>query len=63
MSAALIMGGVAILCGILAVMIFRRATPTEAAVYRNRIAATMLAAGAIILVAYALALHRWDAAV
>ena len=63
MSGALIMGGVAMLCAAGALILLRRATPTEASIYRNRIATTMLAAAAIILAAYALALHRWDAAV
>ncbi len=57
MSSALIMIGVALLCALGAVFLFFRPTRSEAAVYRNRIAATMLAAAALALVGSAWALH------
>ena len=63
MSASLIMAAVAILCAALALIIFKLPTPSEAAVYRARVAATMLGAAALILAFYAFALHRWDAPV
>lgn len=59
MSAPVLMALVALLCGVGAYLFFARATRSEASVYRNRIAATMLAAAAIILIAYAYALHSW----
>jgi len=62
MTAPLLMVLVALLCATGTIVLVRRRAPTEAAVYRHRIAATMLAAAAIILTAYAWALHSWDAA-
>jgi hypothetical protein len=62
MSAALIMAGVALLCSVAALILFRRPTPTEASVYRNRIAGTMLLTAGIMLAVYAWTLHMWDAA-
>jgi len=62
MSGALIMALVALVCAAGAVFLFLRAAPGEASVYRNRIAATMLTAAAMILAAYAWTLHGWDAA-
>jgi multisubunit Na+/H+ antiporter MnhG subunit len=61
-SGALIMAGVAMLCTAAAIALFRRPTPTDASVYRNRIAATMLLAAGIMLAVYARTLHHWDAA-
>lgn len=61
MNAPLVMALVALICAGGAVTLVLRPTPSEAAVYRHRIAATMLAAAAIILTAYAWALHSWDA--
>jgi hypothetical protein len=61
MTAPLIMALVALLCAGGAVTLFLRRTPSEASIYRHRIAATMLAAAAIILAAYAWTLHSWDA--
>ncbi len=61
MTAPLIMMLVALACAIGAVTFFLRAAPNEASIYRHRIAATMLAAGAIILAGFAWMLHRWDA--
>ncbi len=62
MTPPLIMALVALLCATGTVVLARRRALNEAAVYRHRIAATMLAAAAIILTAYAWALHSWDAA-
>ncbi len=62
MSAPLIMLGVALLCALAAAFLFFRPTLSEAAVYRHRIAATMLAAAAITLVGSAWALHGLAAA-
>jgi hypothetical protein len=61
MTAPLLMALVALLCLIGAAMLALRSAPTPASVYRNRIAATMLAAAAIILTADAWALYSWDA--
>ena len=57
MSSALIMAAVALICAALAIFLFVRTSRSEAAVYRNRIAATMLAAAALILAGFAWALH------
>ncbi len=62
MTAPLLMAFVALICATGAATLAMRPAPTEAAVYRHRIAATMLAAAAIILTAYAWALHSWDVA-
>ena len=62
MSAPLLMALVAALCGLGALVLFLRATPSEASVYRHRIAATMLATGALTLAGFAWALHSWDTA-
>ena len=62
MSAPLIMLGVALLCAVAALFFYRRATPSEAAVYRHRIAATMLASAAITLAIFAWVLHGLAAA-
>jgi len=62
MTAPLLMALVALLCATGVIVLVLRQTTTEASVYRHRIAATMLAAAAIILTAYAWALHSWDAA-
>ena len=59
MNAALLMAIVALLCGGGAFVLFMRATRSDASVYRNRIAATMLAGAGLILLAYAYALHSW----
>ena len=61
MTAPLIMALVALICAGGATFLARRPAPSEASIYRHRIAATMLAAGAIILAAYAWTLHSWDA--
>ncbi len=61
-TAPVLMSLVALVCGIAAALIALRATPTEAAVYRNRIAATMLAAAAMILAGFAFALQSWSVA-
>jgi hypothetical protein len=61
MTAPLIMAIIALVCAGGAMTLFLRPAPSEASVYRHRIAATMLAAAAIILMAYAWTLHRWDA--
>jgi hypothetical protein len=61
-SAPLVMALVATLCAIGAGLLVARPTRSEAAVYRHRIAATMLGAGALILFGFAWALHSWDAA-
>lgn len=61
MTAPLIMALVALICAGGAMFLFLRPAPSEASIYRHRIAATMLAAGAIILAAFAWTLHRWDA--
>ena len=60
MSAALLMAFVALLCAGGSFAVWRRATRSEASVYRNRIAATMLGAGALILTGYAIALVYWQ---
>ncbi len=62
MTAPLLMALVAVLCAGGAALFFLRPAPSDASIYRHRIAATMLAAGAIILAAYAWTLHNWDAA-
>ncbi len=62
MTAPLIMVGVALLCAIGALFLFLRPTHSEAAVYRNRIAATMLASAALALAGSAWALHGLAAA-
>lgn len=62
MTAAILMAIVALACAGGAFYVFRRSTHSEASIYRNRIAATMLAAGAMILIAYAFALHSWSVA-
>jgi hypothetical protein len=61
MTAPLIMALVALICAGGATFLVLRPAPSEASIYRHRIAATMLAAGAIILAAYAWTLHSWDA--
>jgi hypothetical protein len=61
MTAPLIMALVALICAGGATFLALRSAPSEASIYRHRIAATMLAAGAIILAAYAWTLHSWDA--
>jgi len=61
MTAPLIMALVALVCAAGAVTLFLRPAPSEASIYRHRIAATMMAAGAIILAAFAWTLHHWDA--
>jgi hypothetical protein len=61
MTAPLLMAIVALICAGGAVTLVLRPAPNEASVYRHRIAATMLAAAAIILTAYAWTLHSWDA--
>ncbi len=62
MTAPLLMALVALLCAGGAAALFVRATPSEASVYRHRIAATMLAAGALILAGFAWALYSWSVA-
>ena len=62
MTAATLMFMVAALCAALATVIVVRRAADEAAVYRNRIAGTMLGAAAIILSGYAYALRSWSAA-
>ncbi len=62
MSAPLVMALVALTCAVGGAVLFMRATPSEASVYRNRIAATMLAAGALILAGFAFALNSWGGA-
>jgi hypothetical protein len=57
MSASLIMASVALLCTIGALFLFLRPAQSEAAVYRHRIAATMLASAALALAGSAWALH------
>ena len=59
MSAPVVMALVALACAVGGAVLFTRATPSEASVYRNRIAATMLAAGALILAGFAFALNSW----
>ena len=61
MTAPVIMALVALACAIGAAIFFLRPAPNEASIYRHRIAATMLAAGAIILAGFAWTLHSWDA--
>jgi hypothetical protein len=61
MTAPLIMMLVALVCAGGAVTFFLRPAKSDASIYRHRIAATMLAAGAIILAAFAWTLHSWDA--
>jgi hypothetical protein len=61
MTAPLIMALVALACASGAAVFMLRPAKSEASIYRHRIAATMLTAGAIILAAYAWTLHRWDA--
>jgi hypothetical protein len=61
MTAPLIMALVALVCAAGAVTLFLRPAPSKASIYRHRITATMLAAGAIILAAFAWTLHHWDA--
>lgn len=58
-SAPLVMAVVALLALAGAVYTATRPTASEAAVYRQRIAGTMLGAGAIILGGFAFALHSW----
>lgn len=62
MPAAILMAIVALACAGGALYVARRTTHSEASVYRNRIAGTMLGAGAIILIAYAFALYSWNVA-
>ena len=62
MTGAIIMFVVAIVCAGGAWWVFARSTHSEASVYRNRIAATMLAAGALILAGFAAALLSWGVA-
>ena len=61
MTAPLIMALVALLCAGGAVTLLLRPSQSEASIYRHRIAATMLAAGALILAGFAWTLHSWDA--
>ena len=61
MSSPLLMALVATLCAVGALVLFLRPTPSEASVYRHRIAATMLAGAAMTLAGFAWALHSWDA--
>lgn len=60
MTGALVMAAVALACAGLSLVLFVKPVRSEAGTYRNRIAATMLAAAAIILVAYAYALYSWS---
>ena len=55
------MAVVALLAGAGALYCMARRTTSEASVYRNRIAGTMLAAAALTLGGFAWALHSWDA--
>lgn len=61
-SAPVIMALVALLAGGAGIAVFVRAAPSEASVYRHRIAGTMLVSLSAILFAYAWALHSWSAA-
>ena len=61
LTAPLVMAAVALVCAGGAAILFVRPAKSEASIYRHRIAATMLAAGAIILAACAWTLHSWDA--
>ena len=61
MTAPLLMALVALLCAAGAVTFYLRPAPNDASIYRHRIAATMLAAGALILAGFAWTLHSWDA--
>ncbi len=61
MTAPLLMALVALLCGGGAAILYLRPARSEASIYRHRIGATMLAAAAIILAAFAWTLHGWDA--
>lgn len=60
-TAPVVMALVASVAAITAIAIATRPAPTEAAVYRRRIAGTMLGAAAIILGGFAFALHSWRA--
>ena len=60
-SAPLVMAIVALLALAAAAYTFTRPAASEAAVYRQRIAGTMLGAGAIILGGFAFALSSWGA--
>ena len=59
MSAPLVMAIVALIAGAGAIFFMARRTTSEASVYRNRIAGTMLAAAALTLGGFAWALHSW----
>jgi hypothetical protein len=61
MTAPLIMALVALACAVGAAILYLRPAPSEASVYRHRIAATMLAAGAILLAGFAWTLHGLNA--
>ena len=60
-AASIIMGIVALLAGIGGFVVFGRRTPSEASVYRHRIAGTVLLALSASLAIYAFALHGWEA--
>lgn len=60
--APLVMAAVAGLAGLGAFFFMRRATTSEASVYRNRIAAAMLGAAALTLGGFAFALYSWSRA-
>lgn len=59
---SIIMGLVALLCAVAGVVIFSRATTSEASVYRHRIFGTILMALGASLFLYAFALHGWERA-
>jgi len=61
MTAPLLMALVALLCAGGALTFFLKPTRSEASVYRHRIAATMLAAAALILAGSAWAFHSLNA--
>ena len=60
-TAVILMAIIALLCLVGGGALGFKRTASQAAVYRNRIAATMLGAAGIVLFGYALTLRAWDA--
>ena len=60
MTGAILMFVVALVCAAAAFWTVRRPIHSEASVYRNRIAATMLGAAGLVLAGFAAALLSWN---